>query len=126
MGTKIINYEHLWQRICNWSRKAGRTASRPILLMYYVMTSKKTPKKDKVTIFAAISYLVLPIDILSSRRLPIIGWLDEVVSLAVTIQKMQKHITPEMLDRADEMLDRWFPEYAEFEEIEMLNESTKS
>ena len=32
--------------------------------------------------------------ILDSKSLPIIGWLDEVASLAVLVQKMSKCITP--------------------------------
>lgn len=39
---------------------------------------------------------ILPIDILDAKRLPIIGWLDEVTSLAILVQKMSKYITPEM------------------------------
>ena len=119
MTASIINKEQLWHKIGNWARKVGRATTRPVLLLYYVMTSKDTPRKDKAIIFAAISYLVLPVDLISAKRLPIIGWLDEATSLVVTIQRMQKYITPEMKRRADETLERWFPEYAEFEEIEM-------
>ena len=120
MSTTIINYEQLWHGIGEWARKAGRVATRPVLLLYYVMTSKDTPRKDKWAIFASIAYLVLPVDIISARRLPVIGWLDEAVSLGVMIQKMQHRVTPEMQRRADETLDRWFPEYAEFEEVNGL------
>ena len=113
----IINYSSLWDKICEWARKTGRVTSRPVLLMYFVMTSKDTPWKDKATIFTAISYLVLPIDLISAKRLPIIGWIDEATSLVVTIQKMQKYVTPEIQRKADDVLDRWFPEYTNFEEI---------
>lgn len=96
----------------------GRTATRPVLLMWYVMCSNDTPRKDKWAIFGSIAYLVLPIDILDSKRLPIIGWFDEVASLAVLIHKMSKYITPEMEDRADVQLEKWFPEYTGYELIE--------
>lgn len=86
--------------------------------MWYVMRDKNTPRADKRAIFGSLAYLILPIDILDSKRLPIIGWLDEVASLAVLIQKMSKYITPEMEARADEQLDKWFPEYTEYEMIE--------
>lgn len=113
-----LDYNALWESICNWSRKAGRAATRPVLLMWYVMCSKDTPRKDKWAIFGSLTYLILPIDILDSKRLPIIGWLDEVASLAVLVQKMSKYITPEMEARADSQLDKWFPEYVEYEMIE--------
>ena len=108
----IINYSSLWDKICEWARKTGRVTTRPVLLLYFVMTSKDTPWKEKATIFIAISYLVLPIDLISAKRLPIIGWIDE-----VTIQKMQKYVTPEIQRKAEDVLDKWFQEYANFEEI---------
>lgn len=113
-----LDYNALWESICRWSRKAGRTATRPVLLMWYVMRSKDTPCTDKWAIFGSLAYLILPVDILDAKRLPIIGWLDEVTSLAVLVQKMSKHITPEIEACADEQLDKWFPEYVEYEMIE--------
>lgn len=113
-----LDYTALWESICKWSRKAGRAATRPVLIMWYVMRDKNTPRKDKWAIFGSLAYLILPIDILDAKRLPIIGWLDEVASLAVLVQKMSKYITPEMEARADEQLDKWFPEYTEYEMIE--------
>ncbi len=86
--------------------------------MWYGMCSKETPRKDKWVIFGSLAYLILPIDIIDSKRLPIIGWLDEVASLTVLVQKMSKYITTEMESRADAQLDRWFPEYTEYEMIE--------
>lgn len=115
--TNIINYTALWRRIGDYSRKAGRVTIRPVLLLYYVMMSKETPWKDKMLIFSTLSYIVLPIDILDAKRLPIIGWLDEVASLSVTYQKVCKNITPEMEAMVDAILDNWFPVYTEFTEL---------
>ena len=113
----IINYQELWDRIKEYAYKVGRVAVRPVLLLYYVMRSDETPWKDKLTIFGALAYLVFPVDLLDAKRLPIIGWLDEITSLAVAIQRMSKYITPEMGAKADRILDQWFPVYAEFEEV---------
>lgn len=113
MNTNIINYQELWDRIKEYAMKVGRVAVRPVLLLYYVMQSDETPWKDKLSIFGALAYLVLPVDLLDAKRLPIIGWLDEITSLAVVIQRMSKYITPEMEAKVDEILDRWFPESAE-------------
>jgi uncharacterized membrane protein YkvA (DUF1232 family) len=114
----IINYSNLWEKIGEWSRTAGRVATRPVILLYYVMTSKDTPNSDKILILSAISYLVLPIDLISAKRLPIIGWFDEIVSLTVAYQKVSKYITPEMEGKVDALLDKWFPEYTHYEMIE--------
>lgn len=113
----IINYDILWDRIWEYARKAGRVTTRPILLLFCVMMSKDTPRKDKLLILSTLSYLVLPIDILNARRIPIIGWIDEIASLSVTYQKVRDNITPEIEANTDALLDKWFPNYNGFEEI---------
>ncbi len=118
MAVLKFDYNALWDGIYRWGGKASRAATRPVLLMWYVMCSEDTPKKDKWAIFGSLAYLVLPIDILNAKRLPVIGWLDEVASLAMMVQKMSKYITPEMQGKADAQLDKWFPEYVEYELIE--------
>ena len=110
-STSIINYAVLWDRLSTFARKAGRTTTRPMLLLYYVMKSKETPKADKMLIFSALSYLVFPVDILDAKRLPFIGWFDEIASISVAYQKVRRHITPEIETKVDAILDRWFPEF---------------
>jgi len=115
--TNIINYDVLWDRISSFASKAGRVTTRPVLLLFYVMKSKDTPWEDKLLVFSTLSYVVFPIDILDAKRLPIIGWFDEIASLSVTYQKMCKNITPEMEAKVDAILDKWFPEYTPYELI---------
>jgi len=115
--TSIINYQALWERISAFARSARRVTTRPVLLLFFVMKSKDTPKADKLLVFSALSYIVFPIDILDAKRLPIIGWFDEVASISVAYQKVCKHITPEMEAKVDAILDRWFPEYTPYELI---------
>lgn len=112
-----IDYSSLWNGMKSYAIKVGRVAARPVLLLYYVMKSNETPMKDKLTIFGALAYVILPVDLLNAKRLPIIGWVDEVVSLAVAIQRMQKYITPEIEAKADSQLDKWFNEYTEYDDV---------
>lgn len=113
-STNIIDYTSLWNKISEYAMKAGRVTTRPVLLLYFVMKSKDTPWKDKMLIFSTLSYIVLPIDILDAKRLPIIGWFDEIASLSVTYQTMCKNITPEIEAKVDAILDKWFPKYTEY------------
>lgn len=112
-----INYAALWERISEYARKAGRVSTRPILLLYYVMISKETPRNDKLLIFSTLAYIILPIDILNAKRLPFIGWIDEMASLSVIYQKVCKNITPEIEVKVEAVLDSWFSEYSSYEEI---------
>lgn len=114
----ILNYDLLWQEIGRYAKKVGSASARPVLLLYYVMMSKNTPKSEKLMLASAIAYVVLPIDLISAKRLPIIGWLDEVVSLTVAYQKVCKYITPDMERKADELLDKWFPDYTPYIEVQ--------
>lgn len=113
------NNEHsvLLEKIGYWAKKAGRASARPVLLLWFVMTSSNTPKSEKIMLASAIAYVVLPIDLISAKRLPVIGWLDEIVSITVAYQKVCKYITPEMERRADAILDRWFTEYTPYIEV---------
>ena len=104
----IINYQLLWEKITHYAKVAGRVSARPVLLLYYVLKSPETPKSDKLLIISAISYLILPIDLLSAKRLPIIGWIDEIVSLTYAYQKVCKYITPKIESKVDGILDSWF------------------
>ena len=90
--------------------KVGRTAARPVLLTYYVLKDENTPRADKVVFAAALAYLVLPIDLISAKRFPVFGWLDELASVSIAYKRVAKHITPEIEQKADAQLDKWFPQ----------------
>lgn len=116
--SKKIDFAVVWNGIKRFARKAGRTAARPVLLLWFVMRSDSTPREDKLMILAAIAYVVLPIDLITAKRFPILGWLDEVTSITVAVKKMADRITPEIERETDAILDRWFAEYTDYVEIE--------
>lgn len=113
----LINTAVLKDKLQVYAMKVGRISARPVLLLYFIMVSKDTPKSDKLMILSAISYLVFPIDLVSAKRLPIIGWVDEALSLSVAYQKVSKNITPEIERKTDALLDKWFPEYTNYIEV---------
>ena len=115
--TSFIDMAVLKDRLHEYALKIGRVSARPVLLLYFVMVSKDTPKKDKLMILSTISYLVFPVDLISAKRLPIIGWMDEAFSISVAYQKVCKNITPEIERKTDELLDKWFPEYTNYIEV---------
>lgn len=109
-NTSMIEMPSLWDRIKTYAKNVGRVAARPVLLLYYVMRSEETPMKDKLTIFGALAYVILPVDLLNAKRLPIIGWIDEVVSLAVAYNRVKSSITPEIEQQVTNTLNNWFGE----------------
>ena len=113
----IIDTAVFKDKLHEYAINVGRISARPLLLLYFIMVSKDTPKSDKLMILSTISYLVFPIDLISAKRLPIIGWIDEAFSLSVAYQKVCKNITPEIERKTDELLDRRFPEYTNYIEV---------
>ena len=113
----LINTKVLKEKLQEYAMKVGRISARPLLLLYFIMVSKDTPKSDKLMILSTISYLILPVDLISAKRLPIIGWIDEAFSLSVVYQKVSKNITPEIERKTDALLDKWFPEYTNYIEV---------
>ena len=113
----LINTVVLKDKLQVYAMKVGRISARPVLLLYFIMVSKDTPKSDKLMILSTISYLVFPIDLVSAKRLPIIGWVDEAFSLSVAYQKVSKNISPEIERKTDALLDKWFPEYTSYIEV---------
>ena len=113
----FINTKVLKEKLQEYATKVGRISARPLLFLYFIMVSKDTPKSDKLMILSTISYLIFPVDLISAKRLPIIGWIDEAFSLSVAYQKVSKNITPEIERKTDALLDKWFPEYTNYIEV---------
>lgn len=88
----IIDTAVLKEKLQEYATKVGRISARPLLLLYFVMVSKDTPNSDKLMILSTISYLIFPVDLISAKRLPIIGWIDEAFSISVAYQKVSKNI----------------------------------
>ena len=104
----------LKDKLQEYAIKVGRISARPLLMLYFIMVSKDTPRSDKLMILSTLSYFVFPIDLISAKRLPVIGWIDEAFSLSVAYQKVSKNITPEIERKTDALLDKWFPEYTNY------------
>lgn len=115
--TSIIDTSALKDKLQEYATKVGRISARPLLMLYFIMVSKDTPRSDKLMILSTLSYLVFPIDLISAKRLPVIGWIDEAFSLSVAYQKVSKNITPEIERKTDALLDKWFPEYTNYIEV---------
>ena len=48
----------LKDKLQEYAIKVGRISARPLLMLYFIMVSKDTPKSDKLMILSTISYLV--------------------------------------------------------------------
>lgn len=108
-NNSLYDLDQLYDRLKDISKKVGRASMRPILSLYYVLKSPNTPSSDKILIVSALSYLILPIDLISANRIPIIGWIDEIAAIMLAYNKIKKHITLEIESEVEDTLEKWFP-----------------
>ena len=91
-----------------WALKAGRVATRPLLQFYYVMDDENTSTLDRVLIYAAIVYTILPIDLIPSAIYKFLGILDDGVAMLFVYRKIKDKITPEINNKVKTTLNEWF------------------
>ena len=91
-----------------WALKAGRMATRPLLQFYYVMDDEKTSTLDRVLIYAAILYTILPMDFLPRSIHKFLGVLDDGVAMLYVYKKIKNKITPEINAKVEDTLNEWF------------------
>lgn len=91
-----------------YALKTGRVATRPLLQFYYVMVDKKTTTLDKVLIYAAIIYTILPVSLIPSVVYHLLGVLDEGAAIIYVYKKIKDKITPEINAQIENTLNEWF------------------
>ncbi len=106
----------LMDKLRPWALKAGRAATRPLLQFYYVMDDDNTSPLDRVLIYAAIIYTILPMDLIPSAIYKFLGILDDGVAMLFVYKKIKDKITPEINAKVEETLNEWFG--VEYELIE--------
>ena len=89
-------------------RRAGRSIARPALEALEMMLDPATPPQARFTLLAALTYLLVPTDLIPDL-LPVAGFSDDLVALTAMMGIWNQHITPEIRERARRRLDRWFP-----------------
>tara|TARA_Y100001968_G_scaffold56343_1_gene47549 strand:- start:63 stop:428 length:366 start_codon:yes stop_codon:yes gene_type:complete len=88
--------------------RAGRTIAQPALEGFELVIDNSTPPQVKISIIGALTYLIVPVDLIPDF-IPASGFSDDLVALTAVISLWQHHITPEIKSRAKFKLDKWFP-----------------
>ena len=105
----------LWQYVLRYAKKAGRVATKPILLFYYVVTDSETSTLEKALIYGCIAYVVMPFSLLPRVIYRFLGIMDEAAAVLFVYSKIKDKITPAIETKVESTLDAWFG--AEFEVI---------
>ena len=89
-------------------RRAGRVVARPALECLELLLDDTTPAPAKLTVLAALAYLLLPLDLIPDF-IPAAGFSDDVVAMTALLGICGRHRTDAIRQRAQRRLDRWFP-----------------
>jgi uncharacterized membrane protein YkvA (DUF1232 family) len=89
-------------------RRAGRAIAQPALECLELLLDGSTPPQVRLTMLAALTYLLLPLDLIPDF-LPVAGFSDDLVALTALLGLTGRHLTPDIRARARRKLDRWFP-----------------
>lgn len=88
--------------------RAGRTLAAPALEALELLLDPSTPSPVRLTMLAALSYLVMPADLIPDI-LPVAGFSDDIVALTAVIGVGRNYLTPAIQARAQRRLDQLFP-----------------
>jgi len=89
-------------------RRAGRTLARPALECLELLLDPQTPAPAKLTVLAALTYLLVPLDLIPDF-IPAAGFSDDLVAVTALLGLCSRHRTPAVQLRAQRRLDQWFP-----------------
>ena len=88
--------------------QAGRTIAKPALEVLEMALDPLTPTQVRISLVAALAYLIMPFDLFPDF-MPVLGFSDDFVALTAVLSIWSKHMTPSIRMRAAKKLDRLFP-----------------
>ncbi len=90
--------------------KAGRTIAKPALEVLEMAIDPHTPAQVRVSLMAALAYLIMPFD-LSPDFMPLVGFSDDFVALTAVLSIWNKYMTPSIRAKAERKLNKLFSFY---------------
>lgn len=110
---KILNFnkhyseDGLWKKIKKYAKKVGSSAVYAILLLYFVLQKEEVPMKNKTIIIGALSYFILPTDLIPDVA-PGVGYTDDIGVLLAALWQVSIYIDTDVKNQAKGKLKDWF------------------
>jgi uncharacterized membrane protein YkvA (DUF1232 family) len=99
--------ETFWDKARRFGTALGHGALRIAFTLYYCLLDPDTPTWARTTIIAALSYFILPADLVPDF-LPGAGLADDAAALASALAVTATHVKPEHRERAQRQVEEWF------------------
>ena len=88
--------------------RAGRSIAKPALEVLEMAIDPYTPAQARVSLMAALAYLIMPFDLFPDF-MPLVGFSDDFVALTAVLSIWSKYMTPSIRKRAEAKLNKLFP-----------------
>lgn len=89
--------------------RVGRALVLQALTLYVLLTSSETPASAKLLVAGALGYLIMPFDAVPDF-VPVLGFVDDGTVMALVLDRLREHVTPEVRARAERLLPARFHE----------------
>lgn len=103
-------------KIAAAASRVGRPIARNLLYLYFVLRESEMTSSQKMWIYAALAYVLVPNDFLPVRVFRLVGITDDAVAVMYVVRKVREHITPGIIQKVEMILDRWYGYEIEFVE----------
>lgn len=94
-------------KFLKYTKVIGANIIYKVLQLYYVLQKPDVPAADKGIIIAALGFLISPLDFISDP-IPVAGYTDDALALALAIAKVSTYIDEEVNRLAKQKLDDIF------------------
>ncbi len=102
---KDFSESGFWDKVTGVLKKAGAEVIYKALQLYYATRNPNCPAAIKGTIYAALGYFILPIDLLPDV-IPIVGFSDDLLALGAAIGMAHMYIDDDVVRQSrDKMAD---------------------
>jgi len=89
----------LFDKILLYAKEIGAALVYKALQLYYVTQKPEVPLKVKTTIYGALGYLILPLDLVPDL-LPMVGYGDDAAAIAIALAVAHMYIDETVREKA--------------------------
>lgn len=106
---KEFSEESFWDKIGSALKKAGAEVIYKALQLYYATQNPSCPVTVKATIYAALGYFILPIDLIPDF-IPVVGYSDDLLAIGAALGIANLYVDSEVMRKAKDKMRSLFGE----------------
>lgn len=99
--------DSFWEKLKKFAVKAGGEVVEKALQLYYAAQEPETPAWAKTTIFGALGYFIMPLDVIPDV-MPGVGFTDDLGILVAAIGAVSMYINDDVKKKASQKMWDWF------------------